>query len=133
MDNINDIIGQKGGRLKCPVMHNVIISQIKMLNTKLVHFKASVALKIISGGFCVKLPLNISATLDFHGGCYTHRKALISEWLTYISFFFQELHFTQSTAFRVSLSVLTKTQFLQCHWDNSAFHTFILVVTYPYF
>lgn len=45
-------------------MHNVtLIPQIKILNAKLVHSKASVALKTVCGGFCVKLPLTISATL----------------------------------------------------------------------
>lgn len=45
-------------------MHNVtLIPQIKTLNAKLVHSKASVALKTVCGGFCVKLPSTISATL----------------------------------------------------------------------
>ena len=45
-------------------MHNVtLIPQIKILNAKLVCSKASAALKTVRGGFCVKLPLTISATL----------------------------------------------------------------------
>lgn len=78
-------------------MHNVtLIPQIKMLNANLVHSKASIALKTVCEGFCVKLPLTVRATLLNSMEDVLHIERALNHWE--INTFFQELHLTPSHA-----------------------------------